>query len=111
MDLAALVNREVPFEFEFDGFVLKGDYYKYKISPQYLQTLRKMGEDGTAPDDIGYRIIADSIKSWDMDKGGEEFPPTVENIKELPVLYLFALGKHLGALRDENPTQPNSPSS
>lgn len=111
MDLSELVNREVPFQFVFDEYTLNGVFFKYKISPQYLATLRKMEDEGTPPDQVGYRILADSIKSWDMNKGGEHFPPTPENLSELPVVYLIALGKHIGELRDGNPTQESSPST
>ena len=112
MNLTELVNRLDDFEFEYDGYQLKGRYYKYKISPQYLATLKKMEEEGTEPDEIGWKIISDSIESWDMDLGdGKPFPPTVENLKQVPVVYLIAFGKYLGELRDGNPTQTNSQSS
>lgn len=111
MDLNNLVNRAVPFEFPYDDFELTGEFYKYKLSPQYIQMLKKMEEDGTEPDEIGYKILSDSIKCWDMNLGGEEFPPTPENLKQVPVVYLVALGKHLGDLRDGNPTnRASSPS-
>lgn len=111
MDLNELVNRAVPFEFPYDDFVLTGEFYKYKVSPQYLQTLKKMEEEGTEPDEIGYKILSDSIKLWDMTAGGVAFEPSPENLKKVPVIYLVALGKHLGELRDGNPTNGASSAS
>lgn len=105
MDLTDLVDRAVPFRFEIDGFPLSGSFYKYRITPNYLTALEKMEEEGSDESERGYKIISDSIKEWDMTKGGAEFPPTVENLKEVPVVYLIALGKHLGDLRDGNPTE------
>lgn len=104
MDLNGLVNRLEPFTFEYDGYTLNGRFYKYKVSPQYLATLKKMEDEGTEPDEIGWKIISDSIESWDMDVEGQPFPPTVDNLKQVPVVYLIAFGKYLGELREGNPT-------
>lgn len=111
MDLSEMVNRAVPFIFLYDEFELKGEFYKYKISPEYLKTLKKMEKEGTEPDEIHYKILSDSIKSWDMLDGGQPIEPTSENMKRVPVVYLIALGKYLGDIRDGNPTQASSRSS
>ena len=84
MDLNDLVNRAVPFTFTLDEWELNGEFYKYKVSPQYIATLRKMEEDGTEPDEIGYKILSDSIKSWDMVAGGEPLDPSPETLKRVP---------------------------
>ena len=109
MDLAELVDRVVPFDFNIDGFPIKGNYFKYRITPNYLRALEKMADEGIDDESRGYKILADSIKDWDLTKGGEPFPPTEENLKEVPISYLVVLGKKLGEIRDGNPTE-NSPS-
>lgn len=130
MKLSDLVDKVEPFRFEYDGFVLEGEYQRYKTStPNYvkslLKTLPELSEDGTAAEKAaavkardeadlkaGLQVLADTIKSWNaVDDSGSPVPISIETFEALPISFTQALILYFRNLREGNPTSPNSPSS
>ena len=114
MDLSDLVDRAVPFEVNLDGFEIKGSFYKYRLTPNYLDQLEKIADDDPKREEKeteqGRKILADSIRDWDLTRGGQSFEPTMENLSDVPAAALIAIGRKLRELRDGNPTE-DSPST
>lgn len=94
--LNGLINRADLFEFEFDGYTLKGEWYKWRTtSPQYqraraekIAALPQVPADATTEQAeqilaliekeiraINAQVMADTIKSWDA---VEEFDRAVD---------------------------------
>lgn len=116
MKISDLVNKVEPFRFEYDGFVLEGEYWKYKTTtPTYAKqataSLPKVPEKGTeeeiaiarevyikALERVGSQSLADTIKSWNA-KGdeGELLPITIETFEQLPQPFIDTF---LGFLRE-----------
>lgn len=129
MKIADLVNKVDTFRFEYDGFVLEGEYYKYKTTtPNYakegLTNLPEVPEEGTDEEKKAAQLkrdealskfydktLADTIKSWNAtDEGGNPVPPSIETFSQLPMPFTTAFAGFLRELR-ENPTSPNLPST
>lgn len=129
MKISDLVNKVDKFRFEYDGFVLEGEYYKYKTTtPNYarsgLANIPKVPEDGTEEEikaalkareealtTLYNKALADTIKSWNaVDGDNNPVPPTVEVLNTLPTPFTDAFAEKLKEWR-ENPTLPSSPST
>jgi len=111
MDLKDLLNETDSFEIDYNGHHTAGVYYKNKITPNYLDELKKLEAEGDNGTEQGYKIIADSIQSWDMTNGGEPYPPTQENLRQVPIGLLVKLGGRLIELQTGNFTNgASSPS-
>jgi hypothetical protein len=129
MKIADLVNKTEPFEFTFDGFVLKGEWFKYKTTTfaygrkvqQELPDISEESLTGLSASEIKDRIVklqslssrtlADTIKSWNAeDDDGNPVLPTWEVFEGLPEPFVKALALKFKELR-ENPTLPDSPST
>lgn len=129
MKISSLVDKVEPFEFHFDGEVLKGQYYKWKTqTPNYAKSLKAQLPDelleGTAEElaankkareDMAEKLgekmfLADTIVSWDMTEveGGEIVPPSLEVLNSLPVEFTRALSKHFDELRNPKPNPPTA---
>lgn len=129
MKISDLVNKVEAFRFEYDGFVLEGEWYKYKTTtPRYAKEATKLlpeiPEDGTEEEQkaaqkkrnevlekLGHQAFADTIKSWNATNGnGEPVPPTPEVFEELPEPFVDKFFSFLKGLREgaENPTSEAS---
>src|SRR5690348_18252559 len=102
MRISDLVNKVAPFRFEYDGFVLEGEFYKYKTTtPSYakaaLESVPKVSEEGTkeeqeaaqearskAMEKLGAKTLADTIKSWNAEDENGPLPPSIEVFESLP---------------------------
>lgn len=126
MKVSDLVNRVEPFEFEFDGEVLKGTYYKYRTTtPSYAKqaeaAIPPMLEEGTEEEKLarieertaaleatGYKALADTIKTWNAeDDEGNPLPITPETFDRLPNPFTEKFLAFLQELRAGNPTKGN----
>ena len=126
MKISDLVNKVEPFKFEYDGFVLEGEYYKYKTTtPNYakqmLATLPDELAEGTdeekeaatkarneAAQKAGLKSIADMIVSWNAeDDQGNSLPLTIELLEQLPAVFTERLVDFFNDLRNGNPTSGN----
>lgn len=138
MRISDLVNKVETFRFEYDVFVLEGEWYKYRTTtPSYakksLEGLPEIPEGGTEEEqqaaekardkalaDVGFQALADTIKSWNAeDDDGNALPPSREVFEQLPNTFTNKFLEFLGTLRDGaspangsgNPTQPSSPTT
>jgi len=126
MKISDLVNRVEPFCFDFDGLKLEGTYYKYRTTvPTYLESLGqsvpnkldtgtdeelKANADAieTAKAEIGFRLLADTIITWDVeDEEGNPLPFSMETFKCLPDLFSQKFVTFIRELREGNPTNGN----
>lgn len=118
MKISDLVNKVEPFRFEYDGFVLEGEYWKYKTTtPTYakqaLDSVPKVLDKGTDEEiaaardahikgleRVGAQSLADTIKSWNAgDSDGKPLPITIETFEQLPQPFIDTFLDFLGELR------------
>lgn len=129
MRISDLVNKVDTFRFEYDGFVLEGEYWKYRTTtPDYakkgLAAIPEVPETGTdeeiraaqklrreALDTFYNQALADTVKSWNaLDDDNNPVPPTLETFNSLPEPFTNAFAGFLKGLR-ENPPSPGLPST
>lgn len=126
MKISELVNKVEPFTFEYGGFTLTGEYYKFKTTtPAYAkaatEALPKVPEKGTEEEiakaekereeaigKMNAKIIADTIKSWNAEDDGGPVPPTLEVIEKLPLPFTQKFLEYIADLREGNPTNGNA---
>ena len=127
--ISDLVNKVDKFRFEYDGFVLEGEYYKYRTTtPNYakqgLAKVPEVPEEGTEDEKKAAeekrlvaltqfydQALADTVKTWNaIDDDGNPVAPSLETFNSLPDVFTRAFTEHLRELR-ENPTSPSSPST
>ena len=134
MRISDLVNKVEPFRFEYDGFVLEGEFYKYRTTtPSYAKTalaeLPEIPENASngereaaqkarqeASERLGARALADTIKSWNAeDDDGNALAPSMETFEKLPEPFTRMFLKFLASRREgseeEKKASPPSPSS
>jgi len=134
MKISDLVNKVEPFKFEYDGFTLEGEFYKYRTTtPSYakkaLASLPEIPENANngereaaekarleANEKLGAKALADTIKSWSAtDDDDNPVAPSLETFESLPTPFTTAFLKYLASLREgseaEKKESANSPSS
>lgn len=130
MKISDLVNKVEPFKFEYDGFVLEGEFYKFRTTtPKYakdamasvpeippglsgeeLAIAEKKREDAFAR--LGAKSLSDTIKSWNAeDDEGNALPATVEVFEQLPQPFTNAFLDFLGVLREGEEKKESAPSA
>lgn len=114
MKISDLVNKVEPFRFEYDGFILEGEFWKYRTTtPTYQRQLKKLTDEAETDDArerVGYKWLSDAIKSWNaLGENDQPLPPTSETFDSLPTPFIIEFGTYLAGLREGNP--PNSPAS
>lgn len=128
MRISDLVNKVEPFTFEYDGFALSGEYYKFKTTtPAYAkaatEALPKIPEDGTEEEKaaaekereealgkMNAKIIADTIKSWNAEDENGAVPPTLEVIEQLPLPFTQKFLAFIAELREGTEQKKLTPS-
>jgi len=131
MKINDLVNKVEPFRFEYDGFVLEGEYFKYRTTtPSYakeaLAAIPKVPDGGTdeekaaatkargeALERVSAKSLTDTIKSWNAeDDDGNPVPISIEVFEQLPELFITAFLAFLTSLREgaEKKESTTSPS-
>lgn len=127
--ISDLVNKVDKFRFEYDGFVLEGEYWKYRTNtPNYVKegtaSIPEPLEEGTdeekkkarearnkALQDFYGKTLSDTIKSWNaVDDSEQPIPPSADTFAALPLVFTEAFMTYIASLR-ENPTSPSSPST
>ena len=132
MRISDLVDRVEPFEFVYDKWTLKGEWYKYRTTtPNYAKKaaadIPEIPKDITEEEEkkarearnkalikVAHQAFADTIKSWDaVDGEGNPVPISPEVFDELPEPFTEKFFTFLNGLRDgtENPTSNGSPST
>lgn len=134
MEFRELLNKAVPFEFEYDGFVVTGEVYRYRPNKEFwdakkaegivdeklAEAVVKGGVEGATSDPEKAKIadklfnlqIVGMLKTWDASFDGVELPIDLDSVEKLCVLmpsWGIALYQKLTERRNENP--PNGTSS
>lgn len=130
MRISDLVNKVEPFKFEYDGFTLEGEWYKYKTAtPKYAkellagipeipdgateqERLKLLGERIEILTETANRGLADMIKSWNAtDDNGEPVPLSAAVFESLPAPFTQALTGYFKERREEKKESAPSQSS
>lgn len=128
MRISDLVNKVEPFEFNYDGFQLTGEYYKFKTTtPAYakasMESLPQIPENGTEEEialaekereeaigKMNAKIIADTIKSWNAEDENGPVPPSLEIIEKLPLPFTQKFLAFIADLREGSEKKELTPS-
>lgn len=133
LKISDLVNKVEAFRFEYDGFVLEGEWFKYKTtSPSYAKKLEEgvpeIAEDLSETERLKaskerfsalekklFQALAESIKSWNVvDEHGEPLQPSADLFEQLPEPFTSAFAGFFKKRReaerdpDKNPPLPDS---
>lgn len=88
-DLSDFVNETKTEELE-----VRGQLIQVEFDPDYFTPELEEAIAGAQKDKAGRllaKLVSDIVVSWDLTRGGEDFPPTEENCKTLPLLFLADL--------------------
>lgn len=88
-DLSEFVN-----EMQEEDLVVRGTSLHVSFDPDYFTPeLEEQIEraDKRKASRLMAKIVSDMVDDWDLTKGGEAFPPTEENCRTLPLLFLADL--------------------
>ncbi len=90
MDLATLRDKRAALKIEFDGETINAEILPHKLTPEYRARLQKLAkEEGDGDErDADAQMVSELVASWDITAGGEPYPPTYENLREIPIALL-----------------------
>lgn len=111
MELSSLLNRTAPLEIDYCGEKVNVVVYTDRMTPKRRIELANLTVvDNEEQKDEQVLILAEVIKSWDVVLNGADFPPTYDNIAQLPYPLLAHITREVSSFLQEraNPTQPNN---
>lgn len=122
-----LVNKLVPFRLEYDGFVLEGQWWKYRTTTpayakKFLESLPQVPEEGTddekqkaqqarskALEEQSAQVLADTIESWNaVDEDDQPLPINAETFNQLPEPFIEFFASYFKGLREETAAEKKS---
>lgn len=128
--ISSLVNKVEPFRLEYDGFVLEGEWWKYKTTTpnyakEFLESLPPIPETGTeeekkkvedernkALNDFSAQVLTDTVQSWNaVDDDDQPLPISVETFNRLPQPFTEFFMAYLKDLREGAATEKKSQTS
>ncbi|HAM58322.1 MAG TPA: hypothetical protein DCQ64_24070 [Candidatus Rokubacteria bacterium] len=89
MDLKRIREKKVPFDVQYQGETVRGECYPGRMTGSKAAAI--MGASMGETPGVVSEILPDVIACWDVTCGGEPYPPTPENLLELPVELLTAV--------------------
>lgn len=104
LDLKVIQDRPEELDFNFAGEKVKGKAFPFKVTPTYLDNLRRLARrapqaeskgEGEQPQEekvqnADAQMISEIIPEWDVLFAGQPFPPTFENLIGAPISFLGA---------------------
>jgi hypothetical protein len=110
MELTTLLNKTAKLEVEYLGETTHLEVRSGVLTPTYKANLLLAVtnvEEGKESKDESAQMLSDMIASWDITLDGETFPPSYENLMQLPypllAAYMRGITTFLGDLA--NPTK------
>jgi len=89
-DRAALLKKTRTTTVEYDGERITITYAPAKITPRWEQAFNEALK-GEWKSRAVVETLADALVEWDVTDGGKPFPPTVDNLVQLPMDLLSAV--------------------
>lgn len=94
MNIGTVIDKTVDLTFEYNGESVTLQVREESLSPQFEQSLQDTVKRPLAAAEAFARVIV----SWDIDYNGDPFPPTVDNLKILPVSFYEAVMSAVGEM-------------
>lgn len=88
MDLETLRAKRASLKIEFDGETINAEILPHKLTPEYRARLQKLAREESEERDADAQMVSELVASWDVTAGGEPYPPTYENLREIPIALL-----------------------
>lgn len=97
LDLATIAEKRTPRSFEFAGEPVNIEILPHKITPEYRSKLAALAKKAEAEDgaeetqeerEQDAQMVSDLMPAWDVQVQGEPFPPTYENLLQVPCTLL-----------------------
>lgn len=109
MNIGTVIDKTVDITFEYNGESVTMQVREESLSPQFEQGLRDTIDRPIA----AAETLVSVITGWDIDYNGEPFPPTLDNLKILPVSFyeatIAAIGEMFaGKLKKSEPSANGS---
>jgi hypothetical protein len=97
MDLAVLKAKRAKLKIQYDGEDVNFEIYPHKLTPEYRAQLQKLAREASEPEsrDADAVMVADLLSSWDVLLDSQPFPPTYENLQQIPVALLATIAAEI----------------
>lgn len=86
----ALLGRTKTIEVVYEGERVTVTYVPARITPRWEMEFTSALQDEWKSRAV-VETLAAVVERWDLTDGGEPYPPTVENLMQLPVDFLIAV--------------------
>lgn len=100
MDRSALSKKTRTIEVEYEGERVRVTYYPARITPRWEQEFNEALKDEWKSRAV-VEGLASVLADWDLVDNGEPFPPTEENLVQLPMDFLVAVFTRI--MEDQRP--------
>lgn len=94
VNLATLAEKTVKLEVKFADEVINAIYHPYKMTPKFRALLIGLDKDGGIGEGNKVAVaemLSQMLASWDVELNGEPYPPTYDNLVDVPVEILGAV--------------------
>lgn len=94
VNLATLAEKTVKLEIKFADEVIKAEYRPYKMTPTFRTVLIGLDKENGVGEKNRVAVVemlSQMLASWDVETNGEPYPPTYDNLVEVPVEILGAV--------------------
>lgn len=94
VNLATLAEKTSKLQVKFADEVINAEYRPYKMTPKFRALLIGLDKDGGIGEGNKVAVaemLSQMLASWDVETNGEPYPPTYENLVDVPVEILGAV--------------------
>lgn len=109
MNIAKALELEKTAQFtsEWEGEEFTFTAKAHKLTPKIMQ---QFADSADKPVEFA-AVAADVLTEWSLDWNGQPFPPTVENISQLPYEFINHILDKVGASWSGNESKPSASAS
>lgn len=94
VNLATLAEKTSKLQVKFADEVINAEYRPYKMTPKFRALLIGLEADGGIGEGNKVAVaemLAQMVAGWDVESNGEPYPPTYDNLVDVPVEILGAV--------------------